>query len=192
MRGAVRIMKHMIVSTRRASSPIRNRNVMAQRVQRSYSVSDIELTEDQRQDLQQAFGMFKTSRKGKISARDLGPMLRCLGWNPSERDLEEARQELDVSASGRLTYADVEKYVSRHGGICHRTEEEEEDVLGAFKVLDKLGTGKIPVKDFRRYLTTMGDKMAPDEVEEIIRYAKKDSRGQIEYRDLIKDLHSSP
>lgn len=47
-------------------------------------------------DLKEAFGMF-VSRKGKMSARDLGSFLRCLGWNPSERDLEEARQELDVA-----------------------------------------------------------------------------------------------
>ena len=47
-------------------------------------------------ELKEAFGMFET-RKGKMSAKDLGPLLRCLGLNPSERDLEEARHELDVS-----------------------------------------------------------------------------------------------
>ena len=32
-----------------------------------------------------------------MAARDLGELLRCLGWNPSERELEEARHELVVS-----------------------------------------------------------------------------------------------
>lgn len=49
-------------------------------------------------DLKEAFGMFVT-RKGKMAVRDLGSFLRCLGWNPSERDLEEARQELDVAGN---------------------------------------------------------------------------------------------
>jgi Ca2+-binding EF-hand superfamily protein len=49
-------------------------------------------------ELKEAFGMFET-RKGKMSAKDLGPLLRCLGLNPSERDLEEARHELDVSGT---------------------------------------------------------------------------------------------
>ncbi|KAJ8322037.1 hypothetical protein KUTeg_000508, partial [Tegillarca granosa] len=99
--------------------------------------------------------MFEKSRKGKISARDLGPLLRCLGWNPSERDLEEARHELDVSGK---------KYVAKRGGMCIGIEEEEEenDIMCAFKVLDKCGTGKIPVKDFCRFMTTMGDKMSSD------------------------------
>lgn len=32
-----------------------------------------------------------------MAARDLGALLRCLGWNPSERELEEAKHELVVS-----------------------------------------------------------------------------------------------
>jgi Ca2+-binding EF-hand superfamily protein len=55
-------------------------------------------------DLKEAFGMF-VSRKGKMAVRDLGSFLRCLGWNPSERDLEEARQELDVA--GNLHFIDT-------------------------------------------------------------------------------------
>ena len=47
------------------------------------------------------------SRKGKISARDLGPLLRCLGLNPSERDLEEARHEIDVS--GKMTESNFDR-----------------------------------------------------------------------------------
>jgi len=32
-----------------------------------------------------------------MAARDLGALLRCLGWNPSERELEEVKHELLVS-----------------------------------------------------------------------------------------------
>jgi Ca2+-binding EF-hand superfamily protein len=46
--------------------------------------------------------------------------------------------------------------------------EEECDILEAFKVLDKEGTGKISVRDFRRCMTTLGDKMADEDVEEIL------------------------
>ena len=41
--------------------------------------------------------MFEKAGKGRIQARDLGELLRCLGWNPSEQDLEEARHELEVT-----------------------------------------------------------------------------------------------
>lgn len=80
------------------------------------------------------------------------------------------------SAKGRITYADVERYVMTHGDVY---AEETEDILEAFRVLDKYGSGKISVNDFKRCMTTMGDRMTLDEVEEIIKYAKSD--GFIEY-----------
>ena len=43
--------------------------------------------------------MFEKAGKGRIPARDLGELLRCLGWNPSEQDLEEARHELEVTGT---------------------------------------------------------------------------------------------
>lgn len=79
-------------------------------------------------------------------------------------------------AKGRISYADVERYVVTHGDVY---AEEMEDILEAFRVLDKCGNGKISVTDFRRCMTTMGDRMSVDEVEEIIKYAKSD--GFIEY-----------
>ena len=66
-----------------------------------------------------------------------------------------------------MTFAEVEKFVTKRGGIYTKSEEEC-DILEAFKVLDKEGTGKISVRDFRRCMTTLGDKMADEDVEEIL------------------------
>lgn len=169
---------------RRASAPVTAHHMVV-KAQRSRSLNDIAVPEDQKKELKEAFGMFET-RRGKMSAKDLGPLLRCLGLNPSERDLEEARHELDVCAKGRITYADVERYVMTHGDVY---AEETEDILEAFRVLDKYGNGKISVNDFKRCMTTMGDRMTLDEVEEIIKYAKSD--GFIEYEDLLRELSES-
>ncbi|CAG2211107.1 CALM [Mytilus edulis] len=169
---------------RRASAPCSVQHQVV-KSKRSLSLDDIEeLNEDQKQDLKEAFGMF-VSRKGKMSARDLGSFLRCLGWNPSERDLEEARQELDVAASGRLTFAEVEKFVRKRGGIYTKSEEEC-DIIEAFKVLDKDGTGKISIRDFRRCMTTLGDKMSDEEVEEILHFAKTKDGEFINYAEFFQ------
>ena len=60
-----------------------------------------QMTEDQKAQLKKAFAMFEKAGKGRIPARDLVGLLRCLGWNPSEHDLEEARQELDLAGEWR-------------------------------------------------------------------------------------------
>lgn len=65
----------------------------------------------------------------------------------------------------------MEKFVRKRGGIYTKSEEEC-DIIEAFKVLDKDGTGKISIRDFRRCMTTLGDKMSDEEVEEILHFAK--------------------
>ncbi|KAK7475638.1 hypothetical protein BaRGS_00033131 [Batillaria attramentaria] len=137
------------------------------------------LTEEQKAELKQAFAMFEKAGKGRIQARDLGELLRCLGWNPSEQDLEEARHELEVTARGTITFADVEAYVARRGGIYYGNNAEE-DILVAFQVLDRSGSGKIEVEEFRHFMTTMGERMSNEEVEDLLKSAKRDGKEFIE------------
>ncbi|KAK7091622.1 uncharacterized protein [Littorina saxatilis] len=152
------------------------------------------LTEEQKAELKQAFSMFEKAGKGRIQARDLGELLRCLGWNPSEQDLEEARHELEVtglSARGTISFADVEAYVARRGGIYYGNNAEE-DILVAFQVLDKSGNGRIEVEEFRHFMTTMGERMSNEEVEDLLRSAKRDGHEFIEYKDLIRAIQQHP
>ncbi|RUS77372.1 hypothetical protein EGW08_014852 [Elysia chlorotica] len=142
------------------------------------------ITEDQKVQLRRAFAMFEKTGKGRIPSRDLVALLRCLGWNPSEQDLEEARHELDLAAKGYISFSDVETYIARRGGIYNGANAEE-DILMAFQVLDKHGTGRITVRDFRHFLTTMGERMSTEEAEELISCSRRDGKDYIEYRDLV-------
>ena len=72
------------------------------------------------------------------------------------------------------------KVFDKRGGIYTKSEEEC-DILEAFKVLHKEGTGKISVRDFRRCMTTLGDKMSDEEVEEILLFAKTEDGEYIKY-----------
>lgn len=54
-------------------------------------------------ELRKAFVLFEKNGKNKMPARDLGALLRCLGWNLSERELEEVKHELVVSCEYMYT-----------------------------------------------------------------------------------------
>ncbi|CAG5116919.1 unnamed protein product, partial [Candidula unifasciata] len=158
---------------------------------KSGCTEEVELTEEQKAELMQAFSMFEKAGKGKIPARDLGELLRCLGWNPSEQDLEEARHELELTTRGSISFEEVEGYIARRGGIYYGNNAEE-DIMVAFQVLDKNGTGRITVSDFRHFLTTMGERMSHEEAEELIARSTQDGRDYIEYRDLVLAVQHLP
>lgn len=127
-----------------------------------------------------------------MAARDLGELLRCLGWNPSERELEEARHELVVSARGSVSFSEIERYVARRGGICNGCKDED-DIQEAFQVLDQDGDGKISVNKFKHFMTTLGEKMSDTEVDEILQSLRKDKDDieYLEYKDLIEGLEAA-
>ena len=79
-----------------------------------------------------------------------------------------------------MAFAEVEKFVTNRGGIYTKSEEEC-DIVEAFKVLHKEGTGEISIRDFRRCMTTLGDKMSDEEVEEILLFAKTEDGEYIKY-----------
>lgn len=51
----------------------------------------------------------------------------------------------------------------------------------AFRVFDKEGKGYIESSNFRHIMTSMGEVMSPDEIDELIKEADKDGDGKIKY-----------
>lgn len=57
----------------------------------------------------------------------------------------------------------------------------------AFKVFDKDGKGYIESSQFRQIMTSMGEVLTPDEMDEMIRDADKEGEGKINYEGKIID-----
>ncbi|ESP03376.1 hypothetical protein LOTGIDRAFT_171463 [Lottia gigantea] len=153
-------------------------------IKTSRSDDEYTLTEDQRLELREAFSLFEKTGKGRINVKDLGMLLRSLGWNPSEQDMEEAKRELEVNKRGHIPFADIERYVARRGGI-YWDNNDEEDILSAFRALDRNGCGKIKVADFKHFMMTMGEQMSVEEVEELVECTAKSDQDVIDYKDKI-------
>ncbi|RUS74948.1 hypothetical protein EGW08_017303 [Elysia chlorotica] len=138
-----KILNYLSTSNLRGSTSMWGRRAISQREAKKTNTKEasiprpeevVELTEDQKLELREAFSMFeKTGGKGRIPARDLGELLRCLGWNPSEQDLEEARHELELTTRGTISFPEVEAYIARRGGIYNGANAEE-DIMVAFQV----------------------------------------------------------
>lgn len=78
-----------------------------------------------------------------------------------------------------VTFLDLEKYLAKKSTLQPQTCEE--DILVAFQVLDSSGRGVIRAEDFRYFMTTMGEKMTAEEVEEIVKEADREGTGLIRY-----------
>jgi calmodulin len=62
--------------------------------------------------------------------------------------------------------------------------DTEQELLNAFKVFDKDGSGTISSDELRNVLKSLGENLTDDEVEDMIKLADRDGDGQIDCKHL--------
>lgn len=59
---------------------------------------------DQLEDLRATFALFDDNGDGEITAAELGNVMRALGLKPSETELQDLMNEIDVDRSGTICF----------------------------------------------------------------------------------------
>nr|XP_034323712.1 neo-calmodulin-like [Crassostrea gigas] len=130
------------------------------------------------------FRLFDKDGDKTSKTKELGTVMRSLGQNPTESELQEMIQEVDVDGNGTI---DFDEFPQMMGKKMKDTDSKEE-MISALKVLNRDNTGLIKVRDLRLLMTTLGEKLTDEEVEEMIREADMDGDGLINYQGHYTDL----
>ncbi|KAL5084288.1 hypothetical protein Trisim1_012178 [Trichoderma cf. simile WF8] len=64
--------------------------------------------------------------------------------------------------------------------------DSEEEIREAFKVFDRDNNGFISAAELRHVMTSIGEKLTDDEVDEMIREADQDGDGRIDYNEFVQ------
>lgn len=121
----------------------------------------------------QAFLLFDKDGDGSITTTELGTVMRSLGQNPTEADLRQMISEVDADDSGTIDFAEFLTLMARK----IKTKDSDAEILEAFKVFDKDGSGKISADELRLVMHNLGEKLSDQEVEDMIREADTNGDG---------------
>merc|ERR1712167_206312 len=119
---------------------------------------------------------------GTIDAKELGTVMRSLGQNPTEAELNDMINEVDDDGNGNIEFNEFLKMMAAK----MKDTDSEEEIKEAFKVFDKDGNGFISAAELRHVMTNLGEKLTDEEVDEMIREADVDGDGQINYDEFVK------
>lgn len=90
--------------------------------------------------------------------------------------------EVDTDKNGKIDFAEFLTLVQKQT----KNEDTEEEVRQAFKVFDRDNTGLINAAHLRHVMTTVGEKLTEEEVNEFLREADTRGDGMINYEDVCK------
>merc|ERR1712167_311971 len=68
-----------------------------------------ELTEEQKQEIKEAFDLFDTDGSGNIDAKELKVAMRALGFEPKKEEIQKMISDVDDDGSGTIEYEEFLK-----------------------------------------------------------------------------------
>ena len=68
------------------------------------AMAKVELSQEQVEELRQAFDMFDRDKGGSISTRELGYTMRAMGMNPTEAEILDLLCEFDSDNNGTIEF----------------------------------------------------------------------------------------
>jgi calmodulin len=140
------------------------------------------LSDEEIGEFREAFSLFDKNGDGTISSAELGTVMRSLGQNPTESELQDMINEIDVDGNGTI---DFEEFINMMAKKMRESDSEEE-LREAFRVFDKDGNGFISAAELRHVMTNLGEKLTDDEVDEMIREADLDGDGTVNYEEFVR------
>ncbi|XP_042557368.1 calmodulin-like [Dipodomys spectabilis] len=141
------------------------------------------LTETQMAQLKKAFSLFDKDGAGVIKTRDVGTLLRSLGQNPTEAEVQDLLGQVDPDGQGTVALPVLAAVMASRGSVA---VESKEEIREAFRVFDKDGSGFVSAAELRQVLTTLGEKLTDLEVDEMIREADIDGNGLLNYEEFVQ------
>nr|VDD08313.1 unnamed protein product [Brassica oleracea] len=154
-----------------------------------------QLTDDQISEFKEAFSLFDKDGDGSIlsdcysfqsicciTTKELGTVMRSLGQNPTEAELQDMINEVDADGNGTIDFPEFLNLMARK----MKDTDSEEELKEAFRVFDKDQNGFISAAELRHVMTNLGEKLTDEEVDEMVREADVDGDGQINYDEFVK------
>ncbi|XP_007562935.1 calcium-binding protein 5b [Poecilia latipinna] len=145
------------------------------------------LTRDELEELREAFIEFDKDKDGFITCKDLGNLMRTMGYMPTEMELIELSQNINMNLGGRVDFEDfvelmTPKLLDETAGMIGLKELRD-----AFREFDIDGDGSITSEELKfAMIKLLGEQTSEKEIGEVVKEVDDNGDGKVDFEEFVK------
>ena len=151
-------------------------------VSKRKAANKIDISEEQKSDIKEAFNLFDSQSSGFIDCKDLKVAMRALGFEPRKEEIKKMIAEVDKESSGKLS---LESFTMLMANKMSEKDTKEE-IMKAFKLFDDDDSGKITFNNLKRVAAELGENLTDEELQEMIDEADRSGEGEVNQDDFLR------
>merc|ERR1712086_744075 len=128
------------------------------------------LTDEQVEEIREAFNLFDADQSGAIDVRELKAAMRALGFEVKKEELKKMISDIDNDGNGDIDFNEFLDMMTGKMG----EKDTREDIEKVFKLFDDDSTGKISLRNLRRVAQELGENIDEEELQDMINQADRD------------------
>lgn len=140
----------------------------------SYKVEQIE-------ELKEIFKMYDRNNTGNITGRTLKFLLRGLGDNVNEEEVDNKLKEMDEDGNGTIDFHEFLLY------MLQKVNKQNlyEDIIEIFRIFDRQDSGTLTKTEIKIITNGLLDE---DSIDKFCEEADEENQGEINYREFLRKL----
>eukprot|EP00515_Schizochytrium_aggregatum_P000128 CAMPEP_0202035478 /NCGR_PEP_ID=MMETSP0962-20130828/902_1 /ASSEMBLY_ACC=CAM_ASM_000488 /TAXON_ID=4773 /ORGANISM="Schizochytrium aggregatum, Strain ATCC28209" /LENGTH=166 /DNA_ID=CAMNT_0048599489 /DNA_START=67 /DNA_END=567 /DNA_ORIENTATION=+ len=138
------------------------------------------LSEDEIEEIREAFNLFDTDGSGTIDPKELKAAMQSLGFEAKNQTIYQMIGDIDKDGSGSI---DFDEFLDMMTAKMS-DKDSMEDIRKVFNLFDDDNTGKITHRNLKRVANELGETMTEAELSEMIERADTDNDGEISFEEF--------
>jgi len=146
------------------------------------------LRPDELASFREAFDTFDKNSDGTISTKELHAAMRRAGQNPTESEVQDMINTVDVDGSGFVEFPEFCNLMYKKISDA----DTENELKETFRVFSKDNEGCITAEELKFVLTHLPGKVTYKEIDEMIKTVDKNGDGKINYSEFRVMMGAPP
>eukprot|EP00250_Pteridium_aquilinum_P023222 c2643_g1_i1 orf=102-593(+) len=149
------------------------------------SRSKLQPTDEQRQEIHEAFELFDTDGSGTIDATELQVAMRALGFEADNEEIEMMIADIDKDGSGSIDFEEFLQMMTDKMG----EKDTIREISKVFRLFVDPNTGTVTFEKLKEVARASGEEITDAELWEMIKEADHDGDQQLnedEFIDIMK------